>query len=177
MAAIQNSPALEKQLATTGTNNSAASSTTPTLPAQFNSSECAKYLASRHTAVMEALGSSQTPTNEKPELYKPPGLNSHSGGWASPKYTSMANGSDFLGSIMAKIDQQMNHHPPHLHQHQPHQHQHHPHHPHHHHHHHQQQQQQHQQQPPHQHQHKPIPSSNHHPHHYPTHPQKQPHQH
>ncbi|MBW0536719.1 hypothetical protein O181_076434 [Austropuccinia psidii MF-1] len=98
--------------ANTPSNNSQdhpPSSSTRAAPAQFNSNECSKYLSSRHTAEMEALASNQLPSSEKPELYKPPGPSSFAGGWGSGKYTSMANGQDFLLGLSSKLENSHNH--------------------------------------------------------------------
>lgn len=108
-------PNLTTNTNTTTTSSSNSNTNSPT-PHQFNFIECSKYLSSRHTAAMEALASNQIPWNEKPELYKPPGVNSLSGGWGSGKYTSMSDGTDFSTSLFNKIDHKLSssihpHHP------------------------------------------------------------------
>ncbi|CAH7671091.1 expressed protein [Phakopsora pachyrhizi] len=98
----------QQQTQTTINSSTTTTTTTPSLPInnnhQLNFLECSKYLSSRHTAAMEALASNHLPMNEKPELYKPPGASSLSGGWASGKYTAMANGQDFLSSLISRHD-------------------------------------------------------------------------
>ncbi|KAG0150178.1 hypothetical protein CROQUDRAFT_652588 [Cronartium quercuum f. sp. fusiforme G11] len=95
-------------MATFSAANSAASNSSPeSLAPAFNTQDCVKYLASRHTTAMEgvhAASNGTTPVSERVELYKPPGATNLAGSWGSGKHTSMTNGQDFLATLWAKFE-------------------------------------------------------------------------